>query len=89
MAAAASLTFKDVTGKYTDANDIDENSICRYHSQFQPLANATGFIGAILTIKGYDLRYGYQLQFITTNDGMLLYCRSKYDSQWKDWVKII
>lgn len=89
MAEAALLTFKDVTGMYTDANDIDENSICRYHSVYQPLANISGNIGAILTIKGYDLRYGYQLQFITINNGMYLYCRCKYDSQWKDWVKII
>ena len=89
MAAAASLTFKDVTGKYADANDIDENSICRYHSTYQPLANTTGNIGVILTIKGYDFRYGYQLQFITISDGMYLSCRGKNDGQWKSWVKII
>lgn len=89
MAAAALLTFKDVTGKYTDANDINENSICRYHSTYQPLANVTGNIGAILTIKGYDARYGYQIDFVTVSSGMNLYCRGKYEGQWKGWIKIV
>lgn len=84
MAAAALLTFKDVTGRYTNANDINENSICRYHSTYQPLANVTGNIGAILTIKGYDARYAYQLQFISYGEGMYLFCRGRYDNLWKD-----
>lgn len=89
MAAAASLTFKDVTGKYASADDIDENSICIYHSTYRPLGNVNGNIGAVLTINGYDIRYKYQLQFITVGDGITLYCRGKYEGQWKNWIKIV
>lgn len=89
MAAAASLIFKDVTGRYASANDIDENSICIYHLTYRPLDNVNGNIGAVLTIKGYDERYSYQLDFVTISAGMNLYCRGKYEGQWKNWIKIV